>query len=284
MRVGYQKAADWTMRGSAEWRALMEQELKELTQTIDRKADKSQLENLGSSPPSQSASPRPWSGGAEGARQHGCGSGRDLSQDFRTIFGAFNRVARQKLDASTLAGFATVAFVDSVYEKRSIEISAQLTESCCRYYDISDKRIESLRGQMKAFRETVELRLGGLHNRTQKLQRLVVRLQNRIGRKPAVISAQHANRALGGQPRRRTADEEFLETMTRELSRQISPARPAFVSVDLSRTLLPLRLPLRRFGESLVSLGSAVRPDSSLVFPNRDFSNTYHPGTPALFS
>jgi hypothetical protein len=72
--------------------------------------------------------------------------------------------------------------------------------------------------------------------------------------------------------------------MTRELSRQVSPAGPAFGNVDLSRTLLPLRLPLRRFGESQLSLGSADRPDSSLVFPNRDFSKTYHPRTPELFS
>jgi hypothetical protein len=258
----------------------MEQELRELTQMLDRKADKSQIEKFRSSAPSKSASHGHWSPRADGARQHGYHFGHDLSQDFTTLFGAFNRVARQKLDGSTLADFATVTFVDSVYEKRSIEISAQLTESCCRYYKILDERLESLRGQMKVFGETVEIRMEEVHNRTQKLQRLVVRLMNRTTRKPAVVSAQHANRALGGQRRHRTTDDVFLETMTRELNRQTVPAGPAFSDIDLSKTLLPLH----RYGQNQMSLGSTIRPGSALVLPRRDFSKTYHPGASRLFS
>lgn len=161
------------IRGSAEWRDMIEQELKELTRLIDRKADKQQIARYLVA----YVTPTLSTGDRRSVRPNiGYRFGHDLEADFKTLFGAFNRVARRKMDSSTIADFASVSFVDSMYQRQSVEFSAQLGESCSLYYRLFDEKIENLCVRMHDFRRTVTQRLSEMNSRAQKLTVLVRRL------------------------------------------------------------------------------------------------------------
>jgi hypothetical protein len=148
------------MRGSSEWRSLVEQELAELTHLLDRKADKTQLTKYVTSP--ESNFPAPISAETEA--------------DIIATFSAFNRVARQKLDTSTLAEFAGVSFVDSRYQKRSVMMSAHLTESCTLYYQLFDMKITELEQNCREFQVQCRQKLSILNERVKRLQGLIKKL------------------------------------------------------------------------------------------------------------
>jgi hypothetical protein len=154
------------MRGSDEWRAFVNQELSELIHLLDRKADKSQLAKF----PSPPEPPVPVVVNAE--TQH----------DFTALFSAFNRVARQKLNTTTLAEFAGVPFVDSLYPKRSVQMSVHLTESYTLYYQLFDGKITELEQKTREFEVQCIQRMAVLNERVRHLQTLVRRLLGPAGK------------------------------------------------------------------------------------------------------
>jgi hypothetical protein len=183
------------MTTGAERRLIIEQELKELVRLLDNKASADEL--------------RPFLRGAAPVRMARSRSqviapeqfgrfGRDLSADFAALFRAFNRMAKHKLDVSTLANFASVTFADSIYERRSTEFSAQLTQSSLLYYQLFDAKIVEMQGRFRDFREAVEVRLEHLQNRIKELSLLIRRLsgEREIQPNSPIPSPQHLNRTL----------------------------------------------------------------------------------------
>ena len=162
------------MRGSREWCEMVEAELKELARIADRKADKSQVSQYLLEYGAQKSTPS--SPLKNTPPQLGYRFGQDLNADFTTLFSAFNRVAKQKLDKSNLSHFASTAFLDSLYQQRSVEFSAELTGSCALYYRLFDERIEQLCQKMQTFRQTVFARLEEINARTRQLSVLVRKL------------------------------------------------------------------------------------------------------------
>ena len=102
--------------------------------------------------------------------------GDDISSDFTTLFSAFNRVAKQKLDHAILTDFYSVALVDSNYQKRSIQFSAQVTESCQLFYQLFDEKITNLSQRIEYFHSTVTQRLNEIDFVTKSLQLRLKRL------------------------------------------------------------------------------------------------------------
>ena len=134
---------------------MVEFELKELIRIMDRKADKSQIAKYVASYRSKTLTHARTNGEAP---QLGYRFGQDLNVDFTTLFAAFNRVAKQKLDATVLADFASVQFTDHLYRSKSTQFSAQLTESCALYYRLFDEKVEKMHKQIAEFRQLVNTR------------------------------------------------------------------------------------------------------------------------------
>jgi hypothetical protein len=147
------------MRGSAEWRSFVEQELAELTHLLDRKADKTQLSKY-MTPESHFRAPL----------------SPETEADIIATFSAFIRVARQKLDTTTLAEFAGVSFVDSRYQKRSVLMSAHLTESCTLYYQLFDMKVTELEQKCREFQIQCRQKMTTLNERVKRLQGLIKKL------------------------------------------------------------------------------------------------------------
>ncbi|OHT11614.1 hypothetical protein TRFO_18874 [Tritrichomonas foetus] len=183
------------MYGSQEWMDMIDQEMKELRRLLDRKAEsnqiakfrivyeklrnrsiKSQSSKTSISTTNSSASIDSTESGNDdllkisSSLSHGNRFGNDLTTDFSTLFNAFNRVAKRKLDNTILADFANVSFVDSLYQKQSILFSTQLTESYQLYYQLFNEKISSLSNKMQEFHQTVCERLDEIDLITEALQ------------------------------------------------------------------------------------------------------------------
>lgn len=194
--------------GSQEWMDMIDQEIKELQRLIDRKAESQQIakfklayessqkkkyiikleeENAGtrnsnnddSSSKSQKESSDDSSNVKENQKktpspvdslQSEYHFGHDLHNDFKTLFGAFNRVAKNKLDRTVLSDFASVSFIDSLYEKKSIEFSSQLTDSYHLYYRLFDEKITNLSNKITQFHQTVTAKIDEMDSLTKTLR------------------------------------------------------------------------------------------------------------------
>lgn len=152
---------------------MVEAELKELVRMIDRKADKSQMAKYMAAYGTKQITETHTK---EESPQLGYRFGQNLTTDFTTLFGAFNRVAKQKLEATVLADFASLKFTDHLYQSKSTQFSAQLTESCALYYRLFDEKVEKMHQQIVDFRRTVDTRLAEIKVRVKQLNSLVKKL------------------------------------------------------------------------------------------------------------
>ena len=198
------------MRGSPEWCEMMLQELQELRKMASRKVDSSEIAEYVAAYRTEKSSP---SSPSKDVPQLGYRFGQDLTADFTTLFSAFNRVAKQKLDTSNLAYFASTAFLDSLYQQQSVEFSAELTGSCALYYRLFDEKIEHMRQRMQEFRDTVAVRLAEINSRTRRLGSLVRKLLTSAGgRVPAAYPSSRfsTSRSLSTSMRPMTPSDELV--------------------------------------------------------------------------
>jgi hypothetical protein len=232
-KTGRRKRTDYTepfalkkfcgMRGSTEWRSLLEQELADLLRLLDRKADHLQLSHYRPAVPPLPTTAPPARG--------------DCQTDFATLFSAFNRVARQKLDTSTLSEFAGVPFVDSLYQRRSVHMSAQLTEMCTLYNELFEKRLNVLRDQIREFEVQVLQRVAALNERVGQLQLLLRKLFGPIERQVKRAGSYTAARTISPIGRVPIAD--ALAVPVQPLSRTLGAARPRGIGVTVPVTTTP---------------------------------------------
>jgi hypothetical protein len=201
------------MRGSPEWRSLVEHELADLIHLLDRKADKSQLTKYLTSPDPRTNVPL----------------NNETEADVTALFSAFNRVARQKLDTTTLAEFAGVPFVDSRYQKRSVLMSAHLTESCTLDYQLFDMKITELEQRCREFQVQCRERLAVLNERMRRLHGMVKRLLAAVrpGARQA-IPAQVFSRTMAA---RSPVEDPILKSVKVDLARTV-PLKRAVVDVS----------------------------------------------------
>lgn len=197
--------------GSAEWMQMIDQEIKELQRLIDRKAENQQIakymaaygsrrksffrkipgteQNNGSSTTNDNSQNNQTVNSNNTIQREDASStsskrssqsvyhfGHDLKNDFTTLFGAFNRVAKNKLDKTILSDFASVSFVDSLYEKKSIAFSSQLTDSYHLYYRLFDDKITNLSNRISEFYQNVINKLDEIDNLTKNLRNRLNRM------------------------------------------------------------------------------------------------------------
>lgn len=203
------------MIGSQEWMDMIDQEIKELQRLIDRKAEKNQIAKFKVAYESTQKSNLlkkkgiKESKGENSSKNTASSSkiqiystsssildeelnhieknsstdslrteykfGYDLHNDFTTLFSAFNRVAKNKLDRTVLSDFASVSFIDSLYEKKSVAFSSQLTDSYHLYYRHFDEKITTLSNKIAKFHHDVI-------NKLNEMDSLAKSLQNRLNR------------------------------------------------------------------------------------------------------
>ncbi|OHT13725.1 hypothetical protein TRFO_16047 [Tritrichomonas foetus] len=180
------------MIGTREWTDMIEEEIKELQRLIDRKAEKKELLKYKAIIKSQCRNITFKNANNETNNmiddisslkdqnnqsfEHLYRFGVDLSSDFSMLFGIFNRMVKKKLDNNVISDFASVTFVDLLTEKRSIDFSLHLSDSCNLYRKIFGIRIEKLAKEMKEFHIKVIDKLNEidhsanvLHQRLNKL-------------------------------------------------------------------------------------------------------------------
>lgn len=202
-----------------DWQLMIEQELKELQRLLDRKANHSDLSKYQMmytyKSTSQPSSPmRTGSGGQLGYR-----FGQDLTADFKTLFAAFNRVAKQKLDAVILSDFASVKFIDSLYQKNSVQFSAQLKSSSQLYYEQIELRIMKMRNKFNDFNAVVDARLTEIEASIVRLKSIIHKVfYNRrtiLERQNSSRNAQHSARDLHSTLHLNNDDQGFLESYSK---------------------------------------------------------------------
>ena len=217
------------MFGSQEWIDMIDQEIKELHRLLDRKAENHQIKKYKlvysqkrrtsfsqSTPSQQKDSKSPRSENSQSYR-----FGQDLSTDFSTLFGAFNRVAKNKLDNTILSDFAGVNFVDTIYCKKNTQFSTQLTQSCQLYYQLIDEKITCLSNKMIEFHDVVIERLDEIDYSTRVLR-------NRLNKI-----------TLGKQQRTQEKDKEDKSKKNKEF--QIMKIRTLQSALNLNEDFTPLQ-------------------------------------------
>lgn len=177
---------------------MIEMELKELVRMIDRKADKTQVAKYMAAYGTKRIAETQT---REQSPQLGYRFGQDLNTDFTTLFGAFNRVAKQKLDATVLTDFASLKFTDHLYQSKSTQFSAQLTESCALYYRLFDEKVDKMHQQIVEFRQTVEARLAEIKARVKQLNSLVKKLMMNVGQSGGEVSTMNTIRGSEARTR-----------------------------------------------------------------------------------
>jgi hypothetical protein len=162
-----------------EWRAFIEQELTALERMVDQKADECDVaKNLScyfSDAYGLKGMPR-----KERLKIMQEKFGRDLEQDFATVFEAIDRLTKRKLDVEALTDFASVPFVDTLYQRKSVQFSARVAEVSLLYYRLFDAKIKEMHGKLLDFQRSVEERLSITEARTEKLRSILKRLRQKV--------------------------------------------------------------------------------------------------------
>ena len=173
------------------WKIMINEEIKNLRRMLDRKADVSSIEYS-----SSKASPLLLSNHSSPVTQSSSDlnlsqfdsiipeineitHGLDLysnEENFKKIYSAFNRISKRKLDTTVLSQYASISFVDDLYQKTAIQISAQLNETCILFYQQAVNRVDALRLQLKKFQELVDSRLSDINEACFHLERMVHKL------------------------------------------------------------------------------------------------------------
>lgn len=155
---------------------MVEEELCDLSRMLDRKADIQEIQSF-SKPRSRRNSfhskltrQSSLSHTTEDGEEYVFGENTQL--DFDILFSIFNRIAKRKLDAITLAKYSSIVYVDSIYKQMNVEFSSQINETTLFLREQIDTRIRDFRQKIYDFKYEVEAKLDEIEAATSRLRKM----------------------------------------------------------------------------------------------------------------
>lgn len=182
------------MEEAQSWKEMILEEVKNLQRMIDRKADNSEFSKINSFKTYQIEKQKHLYSNDMQKRSFNSKKltnidssvpeiqeiTKELSEktddNFVKVFNAFNRIAKRKLDAAVLSKYAATSFVDDLFQKTSIKISAQLNETCILYYQQAVSRVNTIRQKLRDFKLQVDTRLSEINEACHHIEIMICKL------------------------------------------------------------------------------------------------------------